>query len=912
MPNAARPLSLRLVLPILAAALGACGGSGPSSAGDAVAGPGPALAAPEGTMASAVTSVWSGVAVSPRVRDLPVVTSPRGQRVVPNRRLPVPKLAATASAPSVAPEAPTQAPAPLGQVPAPSVSFEGIGEGFHGFVVDGAPADPNGDVGPTQYVQAVNVAFAVFDKSGTLLSGPTQLNQLWASWTSSSDPIQRLCASQNQGDPVVLYDRAADRWFLTQFAFALDSNNNPVAPFAQCVAVSTSGDATGSYNLYAFGPMTWNGADAFNDYGKFGVWSDAYYATYNMFGASFLGTKACAMDRASMIAGSPATQVCFQISGVGGTLPASLTGATPPPAGSPGLVVAFDWNSRAALDLWRMHVSFADPSSSSLTGPVAVPIPAFSWACPSLSSSFECAVQPDTPTLLDTVGDRLLPHLVYRNTGGAESLLAAHTVDEDGAPGTDQTGVRWYELRNAPGATIGTGSPVLWQSGIVPGGDGSFRFNPSLGMDLAGDIAVGYTLSGSTTYPSLAASGRLAGDPAGTFGQSERVLFAGLGSQGATSRGPLTRWGDYSGMSVDPVDDCTFWYTNQYLPAGVGTYDWHTRVTAFWFPSCAAGNAFHVTAGAASPPSCAVPVDVEAVDGSGTLLSSFAGQATVTTNDPLATATPAVVTFSGGVAHASVTFRTAGVHTVTVRDVANISTYGTADAPAGTAASLVVGAPSRWTAGSPQTVTITAVDGCGTAAPSWTGAAAVSTSDPQGSVEAPSAFAGGVATAAVTLKTAGAQTVRAATTTPAALSGSATTTVVAAPAVGFLVQGPASAHRGDAVAFSFRARDTYGNVTTVYSGTVVLTTTDAGATLPSPVAVQGGGGSASVTFATTGTQTVTAADQSRSSFQGSTTLDVTDPKKSGCGCGTGSTAGWAALLPLAALFAPRRRRSVGR
>jgi hypothetical protein len=901
------PLDARPILLAASAGLAlACGSSA------APTDPRTAPASEQAIEPSTITS--SGVTLSPATRDLPRATGTRMPRVVP--RLAIPHAKETWAEPELPlhrEAAAAAAPEALAPVPAPIQSFDAIGDGVAGFSVDGAPADPNGDVGPNHYVSAVNVSYAVYGKTGALLAGPTAMNGLWQSWAGSSNPLERLCATENQGDPVVLYDRLADRWFLTQFAFALNASNVPIAPFAQCVAVSQTADPTGAWYLYAFGPMTYGGTPAFNDYGKFGVWSDAYYATYNMFAApslNFRGTTVCAMDRAKMLAGQSATQICFDVSGVGGTLPATIASTAAPPPGAPGLVATFDGPTTPLFQLWRAHADFANPGASSITGPTNLSVPSFTLACPSVSD-YDCAAQPGTSTKLDTIGDRLMMHLAYRNYGGLETLLATHTVDEDGSSATDATAVRWYEVRNAPGETLGSGTPVLFQTGTVRGNDGRFRFNQSLAMDAVGNIAVGYTLSGPSTYPSLAASGRLVTDAPGAMSQTETVLYAGQGSQTTRQSGtPLTRWGDYSALTVDPTDDCTFWYTNEYLPAN-GTFNWRTRVVSFRYATCAKGGSYRVTA--TVQPSCSVSVDVEALDASGAFLSTYAGQATLTTTDPAVAAQ--TLTFSAGLAHATVAFTSVGQRIIYVRDVSNLSTSGQASVGGGAPVDLVVAAPAQWTAGTTHDVTVTAVDACGAPAAAWAGPATLVTTDPRGTV-GPLSFSGGTGTASVRLETAGARTLSATTSTPVALSGSATTTVAPGRLATFAVTGPATARAGDAVPFAIAARDPYGNTLSSWASAVWVSSADANqqeSSTGQSVTLAAGTGQANVTFTRVGTQTVTVKDLATMTIQGTAQIDITAaPRSAGCGCGAGGGAGLAALLPLAMAFVPRRRRAGAR
>src|SRR5260370_3420535 len=221
---------------------------------------------------------------------------------------------------------------------APSVgaesSFDGVGLGAFGFPPNAAPPATNLSVGATQVVQWVNESFAVFSKTGTLLAGPLAGNTLFQA-LGATHP----CAVHNDGDPIAQYDKAANRWVLTQFSVT----NGGSQGYWQCVAVSKTSDATGAFNVYAFN----YGTVQFNDYLKLGVWDTAYLVTYNIFnnGSTFAGSKLCAFDRAAMLAGNPATQICFQLgTAFGGELPADIDRATAPPARSPAYFGAFRTN----------------------------------------------------------------------------------------------------------------------------------------------------------------------------------------------------------------------------------------------------------------------------------------------------------------------------------------------------------------------------------------------------------------------------------------------------------------------------------------------------------------------------------------------------------------------------------------
>ena len=433
--------------------------------------------------------------------------------------------------------------APLTVVP--GQSFEGLGQGQYGFSVHSVPPDTNGSVGATQYVQWVNTSFAVFSKAtGALLLGPISGKTLWQNFGGG-------CQTNNDGDPIAIYDKLASRWVMSQFSVS-------TTPYLQCIAISTTPDATGSYYRYSFQ------YNAFDDYPKMGVWPDAYYETFNMFqnGQYFIGAEACAYDRSAMLQGQTATQICFgPNSSIGGLLPADVDGAQLPPTGAPNYMVYFSTNS---LKLYKFHADFQTPANSTFTGPTTINVAAFTPLC----NGGTCVPQPSPGVALDSLADRLMYRLAYRNFGSHESLVVNHSVAVSGSGG-----VRWYEIQN-PG-----GTPVLAQQGTFAP-DSTYRWMGSIGMDQAGDIAVGYSKSSSSVYTAIAFAGRTPDDPAGTL-ETETPVVSGSGSQTTYSR-----WGDYSGMTIDPVDDCTFWYTQEYIKAN-GVFNWNTRIVSFSFPNCA-------------------------------------------------------------------------------------------------------------------------------------------------------------------------------------------------------------------------------------------------------------------------------------------------------------------------------------
>jgi MYXO-CTERM domain-containing protein len=456
--------------------------------------------------------------------------------------------------------------APLA-MPRTSTSFDGIGLGFTGpnakpFKM-GVPPDAQGDVGPSHYVQIVNLAIIVFAKDGRPLLGPVPTRTLFAGFGT-------VCETHDDGDGIVLYDPLANRWLITQLA------NDPGSgrPYHVCMAVSQTGDPMGQWARYDYSYVD------FHDYPKWGVWPDAYYLTANVFatlaGDHFRGISYCAFDRAKMLAGDPSPgQQCILIhDDVSGITPADLDGTLPPPAGDPNTAVGF---SRGALILYRYRLDWNDPTGqSSFVEPTSIPVAPFAEACAGSKDS-ACIPQPASgASALDSLGDRIMFRAAYRNLGGHESLVVNHSVMAGGV-----TGVRWYEIRDP------AGNPYLYQQGTYAPDD-SFRWMGSAAIDRAGNIGLGFSVSSPGMRPAIGYTGHVVSDAPGEMGQGEAIAASSGGSQANS-----TRWGDYSSMSVDPVDECTFWYTNQYIPAD-GLYNWRTRIFSFQLPGCAASPDYAV------------------------------------------------------------------------------------------------------------------------------------------------------------------------------------------------------------------------------------------------------------------------------------------------------------------------------
>ena len=419
------------------------------------------------------------------------------------------------------------------------------------------PPDPQGDVGPAHYVQVVNTNLTIFSKTGSVLYGPVSLGTIWQ---GIPDPWN----GEDGGDPIVLYDQAADRWIISQLSMPAFMN-----VYAELVAVSQTSDPTGPWYRYVY-----DFDNVLPDYPKFGIWPDGYYLSVNQFedGQTWAGAGVMALNRDAMLAGvSDAALVFFDLGASAepvSMLPADWDGTVAPPAGEPNSFVYFnDWSSPVEdyLKIWQFSVNWTNPAASTFTAAASLTTAPFeSQVC--ADSMMLCIDQPGTGIRLMSISDRLMFRLQYRNFGGYRSMVTNHTV-KAGSDG--HAGIRWYELRNA-----GNGWSIHQQGTYAP--DLSHRWMGSIAMNAQGDIALGYSVSdGSSVYPSIRYTGRRNSDPPGVMTLAEQTIMAGSGIQ-VVEEG---RWGDYSMMSVDPEDDLTFWYTSEYMQ-DMEEYDWKTRVAA--------------------------------------------------------------------------------------------------------------------------------------------------------------------------------------------------------------------------------------------------------------------------------------------------------------------------------------------
>jgi hypothetical protein len=491
--------------------------------------------------------------------------APPVQETKPAQRLALQKLGAFKDSAAQTSAAPAT-------VPTKILDFMGVGSGFFGYSVPDAPTDGNLSIGDTQIVQWVNVQFAVFDLQGNnvLFNGQHFVagNVLW-----QSGP----CSSTNSGDIIAQWDKVAHRWVMYQPRFS--------SPYYDCFAISQTPDATGAYYTYQF--PTLDNTRNFPDYPKVGVWPDGYYVAHNSFlnGASYNGAMPCAYDRVKMLAGDPtAGGVCF-LDNSNNTLfddsmlPGDIDSPNSLPAsGTPNLFLGSidNFSQDSNIYYYKFHFDTSNYANSTFTCTnAACKIPVNTY-----QNASGTAPEPGG-SVIATLSDRLMYRLAYRVLPGqptqnsripsstVQNWLVSHAVNSSG-----HAAVRWYEFRAPSGST----DPTVFQQGTYDP-DSSHRFMSSLAMDKAGNIALSYTVSSSSVFPSIAYTGRAPGDSKGTMG-AEVIGFAGTGSQTDTSN----RWGDYYDMALSN-DGCNFVTTGEYYTRNA-SFNWSTRIIKLKFDSC--------------------------------------------------------------------------------------------------------------------------------------------------------------------------------------------------------------------------------------------------------------------------------------------------------------------------------------
>lgn len=412
-----------------------------------------------------------------------------------------------------------------------------------------SPPDTSGEIGHDYYVQAVNTRIQVFRRDGVSVLGPVDLGTLWAELG--------LPCSRSQGDPNVLYDQFAGRWLITQPLFGSETY------LGVCLALSDSEDPTGTYSLYFF-PLE---EDYIYDYPMFAVWHDAYYMTANRLTRSWApaGVAFVAFERDAMLAGDSAQALVFPVSNTVKAVVADADGMTLPTTAP----VFFAMRSTTAFRAWRAFPNWAVPADSSLLELANIPVAEHDFAC------HGCVAQPDTTRLLGSHTNGLAHEAGYRDFGSDDAVILTHATSVSGAGTADQVGIRWYEIRG-----IKNGEYRVHQQSTFAPEDEVGRWMSAAMQDKYGNLLLQYTVASSTVYPGIRYTGRVVDDPISTLPQGEMVLTEGSGSQTGTSR-----WGDYATIALDPLDDCTFWFANEYVPE-TGIHSWATTIAAVRFPGC--------------------------------------------------------------------------------------------------------------------------------------------------------------------------------------------------------------------------------------------------------------------------------------------------------------------------------------
>jgi hypothetical protein len=430
-------------------------------------------------------------------------------------------------------------------------------QNFDGMAAGGSvPPDTYGEAGLNCYFQVVNTSFAIYNKSGVKIFGPVSNSAIWTGMPNN----------ENSGDAVVHWDENAQRWLFTQFSLP----DYPNGPFYQMIAISQTPDPTGSWYRYQY-----EFADM-PDYPKFGIWPDGYYMSANRFGAGgWKGNGAYAYDRIAMLSGNPdAQRISFEISVGYVTLYPSDCDDYFPAAGTPNYFAYIKTNGSQALGIYEFHADFSSPSNSTFGNLLTMPVTSFNTLQQGIT-------QKGTAIKLETLGDRLMYRLQYRVFNGYSAMVVNHSVNA----GSNRAGVRWYELRKT------SGDWTIYQQSTYAPADNNSRWMGSMAMDTAGTIALGYSVSGPDLYPAIRYTGRFKNDPLNQMTISEKTIIHGGGCQTGSWSG-RSRWGDYSGMSVDPACPTTFWYTTEYYPV-TSSSSWVTRIGSFTF-----GNVFSTSASA--------------------------------------------------------------------------------------------------------------------------------------------------------------------------------------------------------------------------------------------------------------------------------------------------------------------------
>lgn len=690
------------------------------------------------------------------------------------------------------------------------IDFAGMNFGNSGCSC--APPDTNADVGKSQIVETANSSLAVYAKDGSTILAPVLIKSLWFRFGGP-------CETRNDGDPIVLYDAAADRWLISQFT--------ATSPYSECIAISKTGNAAGSYYRYAYAES----GTTFGDYPHLGIWPAANNNTIGMTtnaflnGANYGGSQPFLFNRAKLESGDPtAEMVSFPPQTVDSNpmLPANADGTsigTPGPnAGFPFLMYA-DPASPApynSLTEYLANFNASNPAASTFGGSLptdpapaspsfTIPISAFSNTFNNCGATFrECVPTPGSPSRVaatnatwastgggratvtfsststppltggtvtvsgmtpsgynvsnvtvvsatsttvtyaktanpgsfvsggtvvrgctqapltvcnvDVIADRLMNRLTYRNISGTESLLTNWTANA----GSDQAAPDWVQITNPESA------PAVAQNGTYAPDSSTYRWMGSNNMDRLGNQMLGFSYSSSSTFPSIGVAGRTPSDPMNTLPESATMY------SGSNAPAGVPRWGDYSSMSLDPTDQCTFWYAQEYTNSG-GNFDWATRIGSFRFSNCTNTPAsLTVTAGTPSSRGSVDNVTVTVKDANGLQATGYTGTVTLTSSDGSA-GLPGPYTFTAADAGSHtfpVVFRTQGTENVTASDNTGLSSADSNVVNVTARADhLAVSAPASVGSGIPFAVTVTAQDASNNPLTSYTGTVHFTSSD---------------------------------------------------------------------------------------------------------------------------------------------------------------------------------------
>jgi PKD repeat protein len=411
------------------------------------------------------------------------------------------------------------------------------------------PPDCNGAVGPNHYMQTVNVTYAIYDKTGNLVSGPFAMNTLFGSVPG---------ANCNNGDPIILYDEVEECWMAAEFSLCGATDR-------MLIAVSTTNDPTGSWHQYSFD------VDDMPDYEKFGIWSDGYYMGTNTPNAG--RNDIYVFEKAQMMVGGTAQMVGFD----NPWRPTTIDGfhMVPPldndgphaPAGTPGLFITLNDDAIGGgsdqLWIYELDVDWSTPSNSTFTRVQQLNVAAFDS---NFGNTWDNINQAGTSQKLDAIPMVIMNRPQYRNFGTYETIVCNHTVDVDG---NDHAGIRWYELRRSGGGNWS----VRQQGTYAP--DGHSRWMGSVALNGSGQIGLGYSISSTSLHPGIRYTGQSTAEynnASGIMDIPEENVLTGSYSQSYTNR-----WGDYANISVDPLNDFTFWFSTEYM--GSSTHG--TQITAF-------------------------------------------------------------------------------------------------------------------------------------------------------------------------------------------------------------------------------------------------------------------------------------------------------------------------------------------